>query len=161
MPSETTYKGIPVSPGISIGKAYLYTRSTFEVDTEFISNGEVAKELDEFSKALELSVKELKKIRSLSHEKIGKKNSLIFDAQLEILDDKFFITGVINRIRNEKRTASFIFDEEMSKIENALLSANDEYLKERVADIKDVRNRVLRNMKKKSLFRKLRNTLLL
>lgn len=61
MPSETTYKGIPVSPGISIGKAYLYTRSTFEVDTEFISNGEVAKELDEFSKALELSVKELKR----------------------------------------------------------------------------------------------------
>lgn len=154
MPSETTYKGIPVSPGISIGKAYLYTRSTFEVDTEFISNGEVAKELDEFSKALELSVKELKKIRSLSHEKIGKKNSLIFDAQLEILDDKFFITGVINRIRNEKRTASFIFDEEMSKIGNALLSANDEYLKERVADIKDVRNRVLRNMKKEKLVSK-------
>lgn len=42
----------------------------------------------------------------------------------------------------------------MSKIGNALLSANDEYLKERVADIKDVRNRVLRNMKKEKLVSK-------
>lgn len=150
MPSETKYKGIPVSPGISIGKAYLYLRSSFEVDTEFLNENEIGKELEDFNRAIELSKKELNKIRSLTHEMIGKKNSLIFDAQLEILDDKFFITGVVNRIHNEKRTASFIFDEEMSKIGNALLSANDEYLKERVADIKDVRNRVLRNMKKES-----------
>jgi len=154
LPSETKYKGIPVSPGISIGKAYLYLRSSFEVDTEFLNENEIGKELEDFSRAIELSKKELNKIRSLTHEMIGKKNSLIFDAQLEILADKFFITGVVNRIHNEKRTASFIFDEEMSKIGNALLSANDEYLKERVADIKDVRNRVLRNMKKEKLVSK-------
>jgi phosphotransferase system enzyme I (PtsI) len=154
LPTETIYKGIPVSPGISIGKAYLYTRSSFDVDIEFINSNEIEKEVDEFKKALELSKKELLKIRSLSHEKIGKKNSLIFDAQLEILSDTFFISSVINRIQNEKRTSSFIFDEEMSKLGNILLSANDEYLKERVADIKDVRNRVLRNMKKEKLFSK-------
>ena len=154
MPTETIYKGIPVSPGISIGKAYLYTRSSFDVDTEYINSNEIEKEVDEFNKALELSKKELLKIRSFSHEKIGKKNSLIFDAQLEILNDTFFISSVINRIQNEKRTSSFIFDEEMSKIGSILLSANDEYLKERVADIKDVRNRVLRNMKKEKLFSK-------
>lgn len=154
MPAETIYKGIPASPGISIGKAYIYTRSSFEVDNEYIDPGEVKKELEEFRNALELSKKELNKIRSLSHKKIGLKNSLIFDAQLEILDDRFFIAAVISRIQNENRTASFIFDEEMSKIGNAMLSANDEYLKERVADIKDVRNRVLRNMKKEKLVSK-------
>ncbi len=154
MPGETTYKGIPASSGISIGKAYLYTRSQFEVDTEFLHDSEIQKELIDFNRALELSVKELNKIRSLSYEKIGEKNSLIFDAQLEILNDKFFITSIINRIKKEKRTASFIFDDEMSKIGQALLSANDEYLKERVADINDVRNRVIRNMKKEKLVSK-------
>ena len=41
------------------GKAYLYTRSTFEVDTEFLKSGEIGKDLDEFKKALELSKNEL------------------------------------------------------------------------------------------------------
>ncbi len=154
MPAENTYKGIPASPGISIGKAYLYTRGKFEADTQLLNNDEVTTEIDEFRNALDLSMKELNKIRSLSYEKIGKKNSLIFDAQLEILNDKFFISGVISRIHKENKTASFIFDEEMSKIGQVLLSAQDEYLKERVTDINDVRNRVLRNMKKEKLVSK-------
>ena len=154
MAEEITYKGIPASPGISIGKAYTYMRSSFEVDTEFLNSNEINKELEEFKRALELSIKELNKIRLLSYEKIGEKNSLIFDAQIEILNDKFFISTVINRIQKEKRTASFIFDEEMTKIGKALLSASDEYLNERVTDINDVRNRVIRNMKKEKLVSK-------
>ena len=154
MSEETTYKGIPASPGISIGKAYLYTRSNFEVDAQSIQSHEIQKEIEEFNRSIELSIKELNKIRLLSYEKIGEKNSLIFDAQVEILNDKYFLGSVINRIEKEKRTASFIFDEEMSKIGEVLLSANDEYLKERVSDINDVRNRVLRNMKKEKLVSK-------
>ena len=154
MADEIIHKGIPASPGISIGKAYLYSRSTFEVDTEFLKSGEIDKDIDEFNKALELSKKELSKIRELSHEKIGKKNTLIFDAQIEILNDKFFISAIISRIQNEKRTASFIFDQEMKKIGDALLAVNDEYLKERVNDINDVRNRVMRNMKKEKIVSK-------
>lgn len=154
MADEIVHKGIPASPGISIGKAYLYMRSTFEVDTEFLNSGEINKDIDEFTKALELSKKELSKIRELSHEKIGEKNTLIFDAQIEILNDKFFISGIESRIRNEMRTASFIFDQEMKKIGDALLAVNDEYLKERVNDINDVRNRVMRNMKKEKIVSK-------
>lgn len=154
MADEIIHKGIPASPGISIGKAYLYTRSTFEVDTEFLKSGEIEKDLDEFKIALDLSKKELTKIRELSHEKIGKQNTLIFDAQIEILNDKFFIAAIENRIRNEKRTASFIFDQEMKKIGDALLAVKDEYLRERVNDINDVRNRVMRNMKKEKIVSK-------
>jgi phosphoenolpyruvate-protein phosphotransferase (PTS system enzyme I) len=151
---EISYRGIPASPGISIGKAYLFTRSNFEVDIQLLYNNEIEKEIEEFHNALNLSMKELNKIRTISYEKIGEKNSLIFDAQLEILKDKFFISNIINRIKAEKKTASFIFDDEMSKIGQALLSANDEYLKERSADINDVRNRVIRNMRKEKLVSK-------
>ena len=52
------------------------------------------------------------------------------------------------------RTASFIFDQEMKKIGDALLAVKDEYLKERVNDINDVRNRVMRNMKKEKIVSK-------
>ncbi|MEP7146909.1 MAG: phosphoenolpyruvate--protein phosphotransferase [bacterium] len=154
MVKETIYKGIAASPGISIGKAYIYTRSNFDVDTQKLLSSEIKNELEEFNNALELSMKELNKIRAFSYEKIGERNSLIFDSQLEILNDRFFISNIINRIQNEKRTPSYIFDEEMKKISEALSSSNDEYLKERSSDINDVRNRVLRNMKKEKLVSK-------
>ena len=143
MNKETIYKGIAASPGISIGKAYLYTRSNFDVDRQILMTEEIDKELEEFNNALELSMKELNKIRAFSYKKIGERNSLIFDSQLEILNDRFFISNIINRIQNEKRTSSFIFDEEMTKIGEVLLSSNDEYLRERSSDINDVRSDAL------------------
>ena len=122
MPKEITYKGVPASPGISIGKAYIYSRSTFEIDTQILNEGDVEKELLEFDNAIELSKKELNKIRALSYEKIGENNSLIFDAQLDILNDKFFFNNVNQRIQNEKRTASYIFDDEITKLSHMLVN---------------------------------------
>lgn len=151
---EVIYKGVAASPGISLGKAYQYTRSTFEVDFQSLGNGEIKKETEDFQNALELSIKELNKIRSLSYEKIGEKNSLIFDAQLDILNDTFFISNIIDRVKNEKRSVSYIFDNELEKLSRILLSSNDEYLKERISDINDVKNRVIRNLKKEKLVSK-------
>lgn len=154
MIKEIIYKGIAASPGISIAKAYIFTRSNFEVDIEFLNYSETEKEIKDFQNALEFSSKELNKIRLLSYEKIGEKNSMIFDAQLEILNDKFFIATILARIEKEKRTASFIFDEELSKLGQVLLSSQDEYLRERFSDINDIRNRVIRNMKREKLVSK-------
>ncbi len=151
---EVIFKGVAASPGISKGNAYQYTRSNFEIDTQFLDNGEITKETEELKNALDLSMKELNKIRSLSYEKIGEKKSLIFDAQLEILADKFFISNIIHRIEKEKRSASYILDDEVSKLGSVLMSSNDEYLKERFTDINDVRNRVIRNMRKEKLVSK-------
>ncbi|MBX7044819.1 MAG: phosphoenolpyruvate--protein phosphotransferase [Ignavibacteria bacterium] len=151
---EIIYHGIPASPGISIGHAYLYTRNQIKINAEVISDGEVEKELDEFKKAIEFSVKELNKIYALSKERIGEKKSQIFDAQLEILNDKYFLESVIKRIINEKRTAGYVFDDEISKLGKILLAADDEYMKERFSDINDVKNRVIRNMKREKLVSK-------
>ena len=154
LPKEITYKGVPASPGISIGKAYIYSRSTFEIDTQILNEGDVEKELLEFDNAIELSKKELNKIRALSYEKIGENNSLIFDAQLDILNDKFFFNNVNQRIQSEKRTASYIFDDEITKLSHMLVNSKDEYLKDRFNDLKDIRNRVFRNLKKEKLVSK-------
>jgi len=151
---QKEFKGLAASPGISIGKAFVYSRSNFEIDAQPVGEGDLAKEISEFHLSLELSKKELTKIRKLSEEKIGEKNAKIFDAQIDILNDKYFINNIEKRITDEKRTASFIFDEEMMKLSKALVAANNEYLKERSEDIKDIRNRVIRNMRKEKLVSK-------
>lgn len=154
MPAEITYKGIPASSGISIGRAFLYTRNEFDINPQIIAESEIIKELEEFRRAISLSKKELEKIRTLSHEKIGEKNSMIFDAQLDILNDKYFTHKIELRIQADRRTASFIFDDEMTKVGEIIQSSGDEYMKERFADFTDVKNRVLRNMKKEKLVSK-------
>ncbi|HMS63833.1 MAG TPA: phosphoenolpyruvate--protein phosphotransferase [Ignavibacteria bacterium] len=154
MPTEITYKGIPASSGISIGKAFLYSRNKFDIDPHIIDQSEIAKEVEEFRRAINLSTKELEKIKTLSQEKIGASNSKMFDAQLDILNDKFFLNKIELRIQEDKRTPSFVFDDEISKIGKIFLDSNDEYLKERFTDITDVKNRVIRNLKKEKLVSK-------
>lgn len=151
---ETIYTGIAASPGISIGHAYVYTRNQIKVSSDIIAESDIEKELDEFKKAIEFSVKELNKIYAISKERIGEKKSQIFDAQLEILNDKYFLESVVNRIIKDKRTAGYIFDDEISKLGKILLAAEDEYMKERFSDINDVKNRVIRNMKREKLVSK-------
>jgi len=151
---EITYTGIAASPGISIGHAYLYTRNQIKINSDIIADGDIEKELDEFKKAIEFSVKELNKIYAISKERIGEKKSQIFDAQLEILSDKYFLESVVKRIIKDKRTAGYVFDDEISKLGKILLAAEDEYMKERFSDINDVKNRVIRNMKREKLVSK-------
>ncbi len=154
MSEERIYKGIPASQGISIGRVYLYTRKQIKINLSLLGSDEVQNEIDEFRNAIEISRKELRKIFDLAVERIGVKNSKIFEAQLEILNDNYFFNDVINRIRNEKRSASFIFNDEIKKLETRFIEINDDYLKERLADLNDVKNRVVRNMKREKLVSK-------
>jgi len=151
---EKIYKGIPASSGITIGKAYLYTKRQIKINAQNLDGSEIEKEVDDFNKSIKLSRKELNKIFSISKERIGERHSKIFDAQIEILNDTIFINSVIERIKKEKRSASYIFHDEINKLGKILLSANDDYMKERFADINDVKNRVIRNMKREKLVSK-------
>lgn len=151
--SEQTFKGIPASPGISMSIAYVYSRSKTVVDISELSKKDIENELIDFEKAIQLSLKELKKIHSISTEKIGEEKSKIFDVQIEILNDKLFLNQVKERIITENRTAGYIFDNEISKIEKALMTGDD-YLRERISDFNDVKNRVIRNMKREKLVSK-------
>lgn len=154
MTREKIYRGIPASHGISISKAYLYTRRQVSISHHEISESDIDKEIEEFGNAIEISKKELNKIHSLSVERIGEENSRIFQAQLDILNDNIFIDTVLKRIKKEKRTSGFVFNDEISKLANILLAAKDDYMKERYTDIIDVKNRVIRNMKREKLVSK-------
>ena len=63
MDKDIIYKGIPVSPGISVGEVYLYIRNNFEINSRDLIPEEIEKEIDDFQGSVEISVKELSKIR--------------------------------------------------------------------------------------------------
>jgi len=151
---EKIHKGIAASQGISIGKAYLYARRQVNINTSQIDKENIQNEISQLYNSIEISLKELNKIYSISVERIGEKNSKIFEAQIEILKDTIFLDTIVKRISSENKSAGLVLTEEIDKLKNVFLKASNEYMKERYADLIDVKNRVIRNMKREKLVSK-------
>jgi len=145
--SENILKGIAAAPGIAISKAFLYKKEKEDVVNESITDVDEA--LHSLETALQQSKKELRKIFSLAVDKLGEKRAAIFDAQIMILDDPILVTTIQNRIRNEKRVPEFIVNDEISKYTDLMNLSHESFMKERSQDIDDIKNRIIRNLKKK------------
>lgn len=155
--SEQIFKGIAASKGISIGQPFVYRAEvpSYKVDISPAVIISADSEISDYENAVSQSVKELKKIFELAKEKLEEKNLQIFEAQLSFLYDEFFHSKVKDRIRSENKQAFTVFKEEIQILENAVVSSNDEYIRERVNDIEDMKNRVLRNLLKGRLVSKI------
>lgn len=155
--TEQIYKGIAASKGISIGTPFVYRAEvpSYKVDVSPAAIISSESEISDYENAVQQSVKELNKIFELAKEKLEEKNLQIFEAQLSFLYDEFFHSKVKERIRTENKQAFTVFKEEIQILENAIVSSNDEYIRERVNDIEDMKNRVLRNLLKGRLVSKI------
>ncbi len=145
--SENILKGIAAAPGIAISKAFLYTKEKEEIINDPISDVDEA--LQNLDTALHQSKKELRKIFSLAVDKLGEKRAAIFEAQIMILDDPILVETIQNRIKNEKRVPEYIVNDEISKYTDLMNLSHESYMKERSHDIDDIKNRIIRNLKKK------------
>src|SRR5215207_8888519 len=118
---EEIFKGHAASKGISMGGPFLYSVESPRYDSS--ENGSISteKEINEYGNAISQSVKELNKIFSLAKEKLDNKNLQIFDAQLSFLHDEYLHSKVKERIRQERKAAYQIFNEEIKTLENAIL----------------------------------------
>jgi len=154
---EKIFKGIAASKGISIGKPFVYRAEvpSYKVDVSPAQIISSDAEISDYENAVSQSVKELNKIFSLAKEKLDDKNLQIFEAQLSFLYDNFFHAKVKERIKSENKQAFAVFKEEIQILENAIVSSRDEYIRDRVNDIEDMKNRVLRNLLKGRLVSKI------
>lgn len=154
---EKIFKGLAASKGISIGKPFIYRAEVPSYNVDVIPSKIVSaeNEINDYKNAIAHSIKELNKIFTLAKEKLDENNLQIFEAQLSFLSDEHFHNKIIERIKNENKLAYVIFKEEIQIIENKIVSSNDEYIKERVNDIEDMKNRVLRNLLKGRLVSKI------
>ncbi len=144
---ENVYTGIPAAPGIKIASAFLFKKEIEKVTEEVITNVDEA--LENFNEALNKSKKELAKVFSLAVDKLGRKRAELFEAQIMILDDPVLIGKIIDRIKTEKKNPEFIVNDEISKYQDIMTLSHEQYMRERSHDIEDIKNRIIRNIRKK------------
>ncbi|HDA9479407.1 TPA: phosphoenolpyruvate--protein phosphotransferase [Staphylococcus aureus] len=135
-------KGIAASDGVAIAKAYLLVEPDLTFDkNEKVTDveGEVAK----FNSTIEASKVELTKIRNNAEVQLGADKAAIFDAHLLVLDDPELIQPIQDKIKNENANAATALTDVTTQFVTIFESMDNEYMKERAADIRDVSKRVL------------------
>ncbi|ADQ15045.1 phosphoenolpyruvate--protein phosphotransferase [Halanaerobium hydrogeniformans] len=137
-------QGIGASPGIAVGKVLIKKDKKVEIDYENITDSAVEKEIAKLHSALEKAKKSLKELKESTAEKMGKEKAEIFGAHLMILDDPEVIPAFENKIKEEKLNAAAAVKEVVDEYAAMFSAMEDEYLKERGADIKDVGMRVIK-----------------
>ncbi|RKY31986.1 MAG: phosphoenolpyruvate--protein phosphotransferase [Candidatus Omnitrophota bacterium] len=139
-------KGIAAASGISIGPAYKISKEEFVIAKEPIEAGDIANQIQLFEEALIRTRKDIMELQKRIAVEMGQEQAEIFDAHLLVLEDRMLIEEVITRIKQEKLNVAYIFSEVLKKYVSVFAKIEDEYLKERIADINDVGKRVLRNL---------------
>lgn len=140
------FKGIAAAPGITIGKAFRVRKEEFIIPKQPISPQEVPLQIQLFEEALIQTRKEIVELQKRIAGEMGQGQAEIFDAHLLVLEDRMLIEEVILRLKNELVGVAYIFSEVLKKYIDVFSRIEDEYLKERIADINDVGKRVLRNL---------------
>lgn len=134
-------KGIAASDGVAIAKAYLLVEPDLSFSNEKTDQPEA--EVQKFNEALNNSKIELTKIRNHAEEQLGADKAAIFDAHLLVLDDPELIQPIEEKIKNESASAPQALTEVTQNFITIFESMDNEYMKERAADIRDVAKRVL------------------
>jgi len=140
-------RGIGVSPGIVIGKAFLVDRWKVKVQKSTIKKSEVKKEIARFRQAVEQARVQLERIKEkIAREVPDKTYTYIIDVHLLILADEMLINETIKLIQQERVNAEWALDQVLSHFANIFDAIDDQYLRERKSDIEHVGERIKRNL---------------
>ena len=138
------YKGTGASPGIALGRALVIEHSELVIEKKTIEN--IDKEIQKLESAVKVSKEELTKVKEKALAELGEHEAEIFEAHLLVLEDPELIGSAISKIRDEKVNADYALNEIKEMFVAMFESMDNEYMRERAADIKDVTNRVLRHI---------------
>lgn len=141
-----TYKGIGVSPGIVIGRALIIDRRESSIYRVPIKDQDIALEISRFGEALEKTRDDLRELKQTVSRSIGEEYASIFEAHALIVTDPSFADKVIQKIETEKINAEWAVQQVKEELEARFESFENEYLRERGEDIKDVCEGLLKNL---------------
>ena len=137
-------KAIGGAEGIGIGKAYIYQKS--EINIEKYKTDNFLEEIDKLKKAQEKSKKEIEILYMKALSDVGEEESQIFKAHEMILEDPEFIDRIQKKIKDERVCVSWALDSVSKDFIAMFESMDNEYMKERATDIKDVSSNLQRNL---------------
>ncbi len=141
-------KGIGVSPGIVIGRAYLFNRQDAQIPFYRLSGpGQVSAETRRFRKALRESEKQLLDLKNrLGRLDGGIEPSYIIDVHIMIMRDRRFINRTVNNIREMSVNAEWALHMTVEQYREIFNRMEDDYLRERISDIQYAGQRILTNL---------------
>jgi phosphotransferase system enzyme I (PtsI) len=139
-------KGIAASGGIAIGKAFVLPTWEWELNDRNIDVADLAKEFERLYEGINTSKHELEHIKQEVSEIVGREESNIFDAHLAILNDPVFMNEIKGIIQRQYKAAEVAVKEAIDNFVVMFDLLDDEYMKERALDIKDVGNRLLKHL---------------
>ncbi|MFY3327881.1 phosphoenolpyruvate-protein phosphotransferase PtsI [Vibrio fluvialis] len=137
--------GILASPGIAIGKALLLQEDEIVLNTNTISDAQVDAEVQRFYDARNKSAAQLEVIKQKALETFGEEKEAIFEGHIMLLEDEELEEEILALIKDEKLTADNAIHTVIEEQAMALESLDDEYLKERATDIRDIGSRFVKN----------------
>lgn len=138
--------GILVSPGIAFGKALLLKEDEIIINRKKIAAEEVEQEIARFKSGRDKASVQLEAIRVKASETFGEEKAAIFEGHIMLLEDEELEQEIIALIKDSKMTADAAAHEVVEGQAKALEELDDEYLKERAADVRDIGKRLLMNI---------------
>lgn len=137
-------KGIAASKGYAIGRVFIKADKKVEIIEKTISN--IEEEKARFERAIEVSRDQLTKIKEKAEKDLGADKAAVFESHLMLLDDPEFAGQAKATIEDKKINAEKALSDVIENFMTIFAGIEDEYIKERVADIKDVGDRILNNL---------------
>ncbi len=144
--TETLVQGIAASQGIAYGQIFVYVQSDVEVPSYQVEPEKRIDEVARFDRALVVTRQQITKIKNEVERNIGPEEAAIFDAHLMVLEDEALIGETIREFESTGRNIETCFHKISSRYVQAFSEIDDEYLKERAGDLRDVAQRVLHNL---------------
>ena len=144
--SETTVTGLAASAGIAYGPVFLYVQSDLEIPSYTVDPDKRIEEIARFEHALLVTRGQIQKIQSEVERGLGAEEARIFDAHLLVLEDQALISETIREFELTSKNLETCFNKVSQRYIKAFDEIDDEYLRERAGDIRDVTQRVLQNL---------------
>ncbi len=139
-------KGIPASPGVAIGKATLFDSEELSIPQRAITDDQIPHEVLRLEESLIQTRHQILRIQQRLADEIGQEHAEIFNAHLLVLEDQSLREEILSGLKGQHLNVETIFNEVVKRHLRAFARTEDEYLRDRTADIDDVRKRVLRNL---------------
>ena len=137
-------KGIGASRGISMAKVYKI--EALDLDFERVIDIQAEEEIDKLHKALEKSIEELEFIKKTAEKNLGSETAEVFNAHIQILKDPEMLKNIEEKIKDESFDVSSAVKTVFTNYITMFNNMSDDYMKERAADLKDLRNRLLSHL---------------
>src|SRR6516164_5412888 len=143
---EQSFRGIPVSAGVCRGRILVIGRTRPSIGKRELSEAELQDEVSRLERALVQTRHQILEVQRRVSEGMGAAEGSIFDAHLLVLEDRTLLDEVLRRIQEEKVNAEYAFHSVAERYAATLSAIEDDYLRERATDMRDVTARVLNNL---------------